>query len=139
LPGSVKPDNTKIENFIPFEQLLLKVDVFVTNGGFGSVNLSLSKGIPMVVGGDTEDKIFTANRVSWTGTGINLETGRPTSEQIRTAVRTVLSDKRYKNNAIRLQKEFARYNAFDLITKTVNSVLSLRDSDDLVATVGSQG
>jgi MGT family glycosyltransferase len=139
LPGSVKPDNTKIENFIPFEQILLKVDVFVTNGGFGSVNLSLSKGIPMVVGGDTEDKIFTANRVSWTGTGINLETGRPTSEQIRTAVRTVLSDKRYKNNAIRLQKEFARYNAFDLITKTVNSVLSLRDSDDLVATVGSQG
>lgn len=78
----------------------------------------------MVVGGDTEDKVFTASRVSWTGTGINLGTGRPISEQIRTAVRTVLSDKKYKTNATRLQQEFAQYNAFDLITKVVNSVLS---------------
>ena len=139
LPGGIKPDNVKIENFIPFEQILHKVDVFVTNGGFGSVNLALSKGVPMVIGGDTEDKIFTANRVSWTGTGINLETGRPTGEQIRTAVRAVLSDKKYKNDATRLQKEFARYNAPDLITKTVNYLLSLKDSDELSVTVGSQG
>jgi len=126
LPGDIKPDNVKIENFIPFEQILPKVDVFVTNGGFGSVNLALSKGVPIVVGGDTEDKIFTASRVSWTGTGINLKTGRPTGEQIRTAVRAVLSDKKYENNAKRLQKEFARYNAPDLIRKTVNSLLSLK-------------
>jgi MGT family glycosyltransferase len=124
LPRSVKPENVKIENFIPFEQILPKVDVFVTNGGFGSVNLSLSKGTPMVVAGDTEDKIFTASRVGWSGTGINLETGRPTSEQVRTAVRAVLSDKKYKENAKRLQTEFARYNAFDLITETVNFMLS---------------
>jgi MGT family glycosyltransferase len=124
LPGGVKPDNTQIENFIPFEQILSKIDVFVTNGGFGSVNLSLSRGVPMVVCGDTEDKVFTASRVSWTGTGISLGTGRPISEQIRTAVRTVLSDKKYKNNATRLQQEFAQYNAFALITKIVNSVLS---------------
>jgi MGT family glycosyltransferase len=139
LPEGIKPDNVKIENFIPFEQILHKVDVFVTNGGFGSVNLALSKGVPMVISGDTEDKIFTANRVSWTGTGINLESGRPTGEQIRTAVHAVLSDKKYKNDATRLQKEFARYNAPDLITKTVKYLLSLKDSDELSVTVGSQG
>jgi MGT family glycosyltransferase len=123
LPGGIKPDNVKIENFIPFEQILPKADVFVTNGGFGSVNLALSKGVPMVVGGDTEDKVFTAARISWTGSGINLGTGRPTGEQIHTAVHAILDDKNYKNSAIRLQKEFARYNTLDLITKTVNSVL----------------
>ncbi|HEY4045225.1 MAG TPA: glycosyltransferase [Acidobacteriaceae bacterium] len=139
LPGGVKPANTKIENFIPFEQILPKVDVFVTNGGFGSVNLSLSKGVPMVVAGDTEDKIFTASRVRWTGTGINLETGRPTGEQVRTAVREVLADKKYKRNATKLKKEFARYNAFDLITKVVNSVLASRNADEFVATAGRQG
>src|SRR5258708_38773144 len=87
LPGGIKPDNVKIENFIPFEQILHKVDVFVTNGGFGSVNLALSKGVPMVIGGDTEDKGLTANRVSWTGTGINLESGRPTGEKDTPALR----------------------------------------------------
>jgi MGT family glycosyltransferase len=124
LPGGVKPQNVKIENYIPFEQILPKVDVFVTNGGFGTVNLSLSNGIPMVVAGDTEDKIFTASRVGLSQAGINLATGHPTVEQIRTAVRAILSDKKYKENALKLQKEFARYNAFDLITETVNSMLS---------------
>ncbi len=138
LPGNTKPHNTEIENFIPFEQILPRVDVFVTNGGFGSVNLALSKGVPMVVAGDTEDKVFTAARVSWTGTGINLETGRPTEEQIRTAVRAVLADKSYKNNAVRLQKEFAKYNAFDLITETVESMLSLSSSDELTPTAASR-
>ena len=65
-------------------------------------------------------------------------TGRPTGEQIRTAVRAVLQDKKYKENATRLQKEFARYNAFDLITETVNSMLSLKNSDTLLATVGAR-
>ena len=51
----------------------------------------------------------------------------------------VLSDKKYKNDATRLQKEFAQYNAPDLITKTVNYLLSLKDSDELSVTVGSQG
>jgi MGT family glycosyltransferase len=138
LPGGVKPQNVRIENYIPFEQILPKVDVFVTNGGFGSVNLSLSKGVPMVVAGDTEDKIFTASRVGWSQAGVNLATGHPTVEQIRTAVRTVLSDKKYKENALRLQKEFARYNAFELITETVNSMLSFKNSDTLLATVGAR-
>jgi UDP:flavonoid glycosyltransferase YjiC (YdhE family) len=40
LPGGVQPDNVKIENVIPFEQILPKVDVFLTNGGFGAVNLA---------------------------------------------------------------------------------------------------
>jgi MGT family glycosyltransferase len=136
LPGGSKPENTKIENFIPFERLLPKVNVFVTNGGFGSVNLALSKGVPMVVGGDTEDKIFTAARVAWTGTGINLGTGRPTGEQIRSAVQAILADKSYKKNAARLQKEFARYDTFDLITKTVDSLLSLKTSDELLGQTG---
>ncbi|MBB6144032.1 MGT family glycosyltransferase [Silvibacterium bohemicum] len=138
LPGGVKPENVRIEHYIPFEQILPRVDVFVTNGGFGSVNLSLSKGIPMVVAGDTEDKIFTASRVGWSEAGINLATGRPSVEQIRSAVRTVLSDKKYKENAVRLQKEFARYNAFDLITKTVNSMLSSKNFEQLLETAAAR-
>jgi MGT family glycosyltransferase len=135
-PGGVKPENLKIEHYIPFEQILPKVDVFVTNGGFGSVNLSLSKGVPMVVAGDTEEKIFTASRVGWSRAGINLATGRPTGEQIRTAVREVLQNKMYQENATRLQKEFARYNAFDLMTEIVNSMLSFESSAPLLIATG---
>jgi MGT family glycosyltransferase len=126
LPGGVQPANTKIENFIPFDKIMPKVDVFVTNGGYGSVNLALSKGVPIVIAGDTEDKLFTSVRIGWKEAGINLGTGRPTSEQIRTAVRAVLSEKKYRENAGKLQKEFARYNALDELEKTVESFLTVK-------------
>jgi len=126
LPGGVKPANTKIESFIQFDKIMPKADVFVTNGGYGSVNLALSKGVPVVIGGDTEDKLFTSIRIGWKEAGINLGTGRPTSEQIRTAVRAVLSEKKYRENAGKLQKEFARYNALDELEKTVESFLTVK-------------
>ncbi|ADV84371.1 glycosyltransferase [Terriglobus saanensis] len=124
LPRGGKPKNTEIEHFLPFGKVLPKVDVFVTNGGFGSINMALSEGVPMVVAGDTEEKVFTSARVAWTETGINLKTGRPTSDQIRSAVLSVLAEGKYKRNAQRLQKEFARYDALRSISDAVNDVLS---------------
>jgi MGT family glycosyltransferase len=129
LPSGVKPDNTKIEAFVPFDQLLPKVDVFVTNGGYGSVNLALSMGVPIVIAGDTEEKAFTAARIAWSGAGISLGTGRPNSEQILSAVQTILSDRKYRDNAKRLQKEFARYNTMDLITTAIEPFLMAGKAD----------
>ncbi len=126
MPGGVRPANTKVEAFIPFDKLLPKVDIVVTNAGFGTVNLALSAGKPIVAAGDTEDKTFTSIRVAWSGAGINLETGRPTSEQIRDAVRAIRMDKKYQNNATRLQREFAKYNALEEITKTTNVLISAK-------------
>src|SRR5260370_32017815 len=94
LPGGVKPGHAKIENYIPFEQILPMVDVFVTNGGFGSANLALSKGIPMVVAGKTAHKILTASRVGRTVQGNTIATGRPTADQNHTPVRQVLQDRK---------------------------------------------
>ena len=54
------PSNAKVTPFVPFVEVLPKVDVFVTNGGFGAVNQALTIGVPMVVAGDTEDKAFVA-------------------------------------------------------------------------------
>lgn len=124
LPGGMKPANTRIETFVPFDKLLPKVDVFVTNAGYGSVNLALSNGVPIAAAGDTEDKTFTSIRIAWSGAGINLETGRPTGEQIRSAVQSILSEKKYKENAARLQREFAKYDAVEELHKTVNEMLN---------------
>ena len=33
------PANTRVERYLPFEEILPHVDVFVTNGGFGGVQL----------------------------------------------------------------------------------------------------
>jgi UDP:flavonoid glycosyltransferase YjiC (YdhE family) len=120
----ITPTNAKVEAFVPFVPLLPKVDVLITNGGYGAVQQALSFGVPLVAAGDTEEKAFTAARVGWTGAGINLETRRPTPEQIRTAVHTVLASSQYREQARRLQNNFSRYSAFAEIARSVDTLIA---------------
>jgi MGT family glycosyltransferase len=66
------PSNTVVEKFVPYSALLPHVDVMVSNGGFGSVQLAIAHGVPMVVAGTTEDKKEVTAHVGWSGVGINL-------------------------------------------------------------------
>ena len=122
------PANARIAQFIPFSEIFPKVDVFVTNGGYGAVQQALSAGVPIVVGGTTEDKPFVAARVAWSGAGINLAVDRPSAGQVRDAVRTVLRDSSYRSHARRLQAKLTQYNSLRAVTETVASLLA---SDDI--------
>jgi len=117
------PPNAVATSYVPFHEILPKVDVLVTNGGFGAVNQALSMGVPLVIAGDTEDKAFVSARVAWTGAGISLGTSRPQPEEIRHAVREVLRDNNYRARALMLQNEYAEYNALESITWHVDSFL----------------
>ena len=99
------PANARVERFIPFEQLLPKADVLVTNAGFGAVQLALAAGVPIVAAGKTEDKVEVAARVAYSGVGIDLRTQTPRPEAITDAVRQVLSDERFGRRARELQAE----------------------------------
>jgi MGT family glycosyltransferase len=118
------PANARAVPFVAYDRLLPKVDVFVTNGGYGSVNHALSLGVPIVVAGGTEEKPEIAARVAWTGAGINLGTGHPRPEQIRDAVRTVLSDPRYRRRAQVVQADFARHDARREIAAILDDLVS---------------
>ena len=105
------PDYVRSEPFIPFAHLLDHVDVMVTNGGYGSTQYAMAHGIPLVVSGGTEDKMEVAARVEWAGTGINLRKHRPSHIEVRDAVKEVLSNPIYRQNAKRVQANFAQYDA----------------------------
>ncbi len=109
LPPVLRPANLRLERFIPFTELLPLVDVTVTNGGYGGVQLSLAHGVPLVVAGTTEDKAEVTARVVWSGSGVGLKSDRPAPRVIRDAVRTVLGAGRYADSARRLQEAYARY------------------------------
>lgn len=103
--------NVHTDVFIPFDHLLPHVDVMVTNGGYGGTQLALAHGVPLVVAGETEDKREVAARVEWSGAGINLRKQHPSPNAIREAVKEVLTDPIYRENARRIQTDFARYDA----------------------------
>jgi MGT family glycosyltransferase len=107
--SSQVPSNVRLSEFIPYDRVLPKLDAIVTNGGYGTVCLALRSGIPLVVSGRTEDKAAIAARVEWTGAGVNLATNAPDPSIIQKAVRTVLDQPGYRNNARRLANEFGSY------------------------------
>jgi MGT family glycosyltransferase len=106
IPGRI-PSNARVATFLPFEWLLPRVSVLVTNGGYGSVNQAMSFGIPLVTAGLTEDKADVNARVGWSGVGINLATNEPTPDALRKAVRTVLDRPAYRMRAGQMASEFA--------------------------------
>ena len=99
------PDNAQVASFVPFEKLMPYVDVFVTNGGYGGVQLALAHGVPIVTAGRTEDKVEVNARVAYSGVGINLRTQSPTPEQLRDAVRRVLDEPNFRERARSVQRE----------------------------------
>src|ERR1700719_2619033 len=98
IPGPI-PKNARLASYLPFEWMLPKVDVLVTNGGYGSVNQAMSFGIPLVTAGLTEDKADVNARVAWSGVGIDLATNEPTPQALRDAIRTVLDKPNYRSRA----------------------------------------
>ena len=105
--GGPLPGNLRVAEFLPYAELLPRTDVVVTNGGFGGVQLALAHGVPLVVAGATEDKPEVAARVAWSGTGINLRRGAPSPGRVRSGVRAVLADPRYRQAALALQSQIA--------------------------------
>ncbi|WP_370499712.1 nucleotide disphospho-sugar-binding domain-containing protein [Mycolicibacterium sp. jd] len=120
------PANTHVCEYIPHDRLLPKVDVMVTNGGYGGVQRALAAGVPLVVAGSTEDKPEVAARVAWSGAGINLDTGTPSADAIRSAVVRLRSDDRYLRNARRLEAAFARQDGIAEIAALIDELVGVR-------------
>jgi len=130
IPGPI-PSNARLASYLPFEWMLPKVDVLVTNGGYGSVNQAMSFGIPLVTAGLTEDKADVNARVAWSGVGIDLVTNEPTPQALREAIRTVLDEPNYRLRASLLAEEFDGIDTRSEILRIVSEVAQISDKDGL--------
>ena len=103
------PANARVAEFLPFDKLLPKADVYLTNGGLGGTQQAIAAGVPVIVAGLTEDKPGVAARAAYHGLGINLQTATPTSEAVTAAVQSVLKDDEMRDNVRKLAQVYAAY------------------------------
>ncbi|MFJ5673646.1 glycosyltransferase [Streptomyces sp. NPDC093097] len=118
LPGL--PRNSRAAGYVPFTALLPHADLLISNGGYGGVHTALGYGVPLVIAAESEDKPEVAARVEWSGSGLNLRTGRPTVESLAAAVNQVLADPSYRDRAEALRAELADHRALDVIADLVS-------------------
>jgi MGT family glycosyltransferase len=110
LGGSV-PANVRLEQFVPYAELMPHVDALVTNGGYGTVQHALSEGVPIVVAGATEDKPEVAARIAWSGVGVRIREQTPSPAQLGEALRSILDEPGYRDRARAIADEMRAYDA----------------------------
>jgi len=115
--------NIIIEDFIPFEDIMPFASVYVTNGGYGGVLLSIQNQLPMVVAGIHEGKNEINARVGYFKLGINLKTETPSVPQLRKAVEEVIAKDEYTFNVNRLSAEFKQYHPGYILARQVARLL----------------
>ena len=103
------PSNARIASFLPYAQIMPEIDLLITNGGYGTVNLAISHGIPVISAGLTEDKEEVSAHVQWSGAGIDLRVNQATPETIKHAVGEILTQPCYRERAQQLSLEFASH------------------------------
>lgn len=127
--GTDIPENCHVEDYVPYTELFKYASVFVTNGGYGGVNLSLRHGVPIIIGGTDGDKPMTSARLEWAGCGFNLKTANPTPEQVRHAVDVVQSDPKYRKRALEMQEEAKSFDPLSTIEAEINAMAEGKHAD----------
>lgn len=118
------PGNARAAEYLPYDALLPKTDVYVTNGGYGGVQYALRHGVPIVTSSGKEDKPEVAARVAWSGVGRRINTENPTPAAVGAAVRSVLREPRYRAHAQRIGESMAQadgiHRLLDLVDHTAS-------------------
>ncbi|XP_027590763.2 UDP-glucuronosyltransferase 1-6-like isoform X6 [Pipra filicauda] len=98
------PQNVKLVKWLPQNDLLAhpKTRAFITHGGSHGIYEGICNAVPMVLMPLFGDQMDNAKRVESRGAGLTLNILEMTSQDISTALRTVINDKTYKENIQRL-------------------------------------
>ncbi len=107
--------------------LLPRVDVMVTNGGYGAVQRALAAGVPIVAAGRTEDKPEVAARVQHFGVGDR--SAHRDADGDRGAVAlcgTSWATRRIRAQARRLQSAYAARDSVAEIAALIDEVIGTR-------------
>lgn len=137
LRSSYPHPNIIIEDFISFDDIMPYADVYVTNGGYGGVMLSIENKLPMVTAGVHEGKNEICARVGYFELGVNLKTETPSAQQIKKAVAQVINNTDYRKNTARLANEFATYDSNRLFAGYLEEVLQPKLEEAALQTIAA--
>jgi UDP:flavonoid glycosyltransferase YjiC (YdhE family) len=102
-----QPSHVRVERYVPEAAVLPYVDLVVCHGGSNTTVAALAAGLPMLVLPLGADQFYNAFRMATCGVGLRLDPRKAASAQIRDAVRMLLGDRLYRENALRLAREIA--------------------------------
>ncbi|MES1256846.1 MAG: nucleotide disphospho-sugar-binding domain-containing protein [Acidobacteriota bacterium] len=102
------PGNPLVVRYAPQTDLLRRASLTVTHAGLNTTLESLAAGVPLVAIPITFEQPAVASRIRWTGTGEFLRLGRATPARLRSQIRTVLGERKYRDAAHNMSQAISR-------------------------------
>mgnify|MGYP002139074751 CR=1 FL=1 len=118
------PPNARAAAFLPYDELLPRTAVYVTNGGYGGVQYALRHGVPIVATGGKEDKPEVGARVAWSGVGRRIRSEHPSPAALRTAILDVLNRPHYRQVSQRIAADLAAAPGFSGLAAVVDDLIT---------------
>lgn len=118
------PRNARAAPYLPYDELLPRTAVYVTNGGYGGVQYALRYGVPVVATGGKEDKPEVGARVAWSGVGRRIRSERPAPAALRRDILAVLNQPRYRQASRRVAADMAAAPGFAGLAGIVDALIA---------------
>ncbi len=118
------PGNPLVVGYAPQLELLQKTTLTITHGGMNTTLECLTNGVPMVAIPVANDQPGIAARIAWTGAGEVVPLKKLSVERLNKAVKQVLTEDSYKNNALRLQEAIKQGGGVSKAADIIEQVVS---------------
>ncbi len=118
------PGSPLVVGYAPQLELLKKATLTITHAGLNTTLESLSNGVPMVAIPIATDQPGVAARIAWTGTGEMIPLKRLSVPKLQEAIKRVLTQESYTQNAVRLQEAIRRAGGVNRAADIIEQVAS---------------
>ncbi|MDD1417681.1 glycosyltransferase [Dolichospermum sp. ST_sed1] len=119
------PGNPLVVGYAPQLQLLEKAELTITHAGMNTTLECLTNGVPMVAIPIANDQPGVASRIVWSGCGEAVPVKKVNADNLRIAIKKVLTEDSYRKNALRLQaaiqKAGGTKRAIDIVEQAIST------------------
>ena len=123
------PKNIYAYSFVPQIEVLTHTDVFLTHCGMNSINEALTLGVPMVAMPFMNDQLTNAKRIVQLGIGRQIRSIPSSSNEMYEAVKTVYTEKSFKQNAVEVQNIIRRQISWDCVIGRIEQLVENRHEE----------
>lgn len=99
------------------------LDVFVYEDGYGGVIRRMQHGVPLMMALYRLDHPDTGVRLERYGNGVNMKTGNPEPDKIRSTVMWVLEDTCFKEKAVVLRKQMLKLDCMEIVEECIEELM----------------
>lgn len=120
------PANAHAAEFLPYDLLFPKTDVFVTNAGFGGVQFALSHGVPIDAAGQGAASPTSPCACSGRASDSTSGPAPPSADAIRAVVERLLVEPGFRARAREIAAHNAELRTMDVIEQELEAAAPIR-------------